>query len=95
MKSIPARLGLSSLILIPGCAGPMGPPLGLGPGWDELAGMAIVALIASIMYRPLWKFFSTRHSPTISSSPPDIIKLRFARGEITQEEYQRMMQHLS
>ncbi len=56
MKSITALLSLLSLILILGCAGPMGPPLGLGPGWDELAGLAIIGVIAALAYRPVRKF---------------------------------------
>ena len=46
---------MSLTILLAGCAGlmgPMGPPLGLGPGWDELAGIVIIGWVAAIAYRP-------------------------------------------
>ena len=95
MKSTIGLLSLSFLLLIPGCAGPMGPPLGLGPGWDELAGVAIVGLIAALLYRPIRKLFSTRLSTTNSGSPLDIVRERYARGEINQEEFERLKQHLS
>lgn len=95
MKSTIGLLSLSLLFLIPGCAGPMGPPLGLGPGWDELAEVAIVGLIAALLYRPIRKLLSTRHTPPISTSPLDILRKRCARGEITQEEFERLNQHLS
>jgi uncharacterized membrane protein len=73
----------------------MGPPLGLGPGCDELAGIAIMTTIVAFAYRPLRKQFSNRFNTTNSSSPQNIVRERYARGEITQEEYQQMMQHLS
>jgi len=95
MKTLIAFSRLSVLILLAGCAGPMGPPLGLGPGWDELAGIAIVAIVVALAYRPIRKFFSNRLHAANSASPQNIAKERYARGEITQEEFQRIMQHLS
>jgi uncharacterized membrane protein len=95
MKSLIAVSSFSSLILFAGCAGPMGPPLGLGPGWDELVGIAIVATIVAFAYRLLGKHFSNRFNTANSSTPQNIVRERYARGEITQEEYQQMMQHLS
>jgi uncharacterized membrane protein len=95
MKTLIAVSSFSSLILFAGCAGPIGLPLGLGPGWDELAGIVIVATIAAFAYRPLRKHFSNRFNTVKPASPQNIVKERYARGEITQEEYQQMMQHLS
>lgn len=60
MKTTAALLSFSALILNVGCAGPMGPPLGLGPDWDALVGVAIVGLIAAIMYRSVRKLISTQ-----------------------------------
>jgi uncharacterized membrane protein len=95
MKTLRALSRFSVLILLAGCAGPMGPPLGLGPGWDELAGTAIVALVVALAYRSIRKFFSNQLSATNSVSPQNIARERYVRGEITQEEFQRLMQHLS
>jgi uncharacterized membrane protein len=95
MKTLIALSRLSVLILFAGCAGPMGPPLGLGPGWDELAGVAIVAIVVALAYRPIRKLFSNRLNATNSASPQNIARERYARGEISQEEFQRIMQQLS
>jgi uncharacterized membrane protein len=73
----------------------MGPPLGLGPGWDELAGVAIVAIIVALAYRPIRMLFGNRLNATSATLPQNIARERYARGEITQEEFQRIMQHLS
>lgn len=95
MKCLTILLTLSFLLFIAGCAGPMGPPLGLGPAWDELAGVAIVGVVAALSYRPLLKLVSTRLATTHSASPLDILRERYARGEINQEEFERLKQHLS
>lgn len=95
MKTLRVLSSLSVLILLAGCAGPVGPPLGLGPGWDELAGVAIVAIAVALAYRPIRKLFSNRLNATNASSPQNIARESYARGEITQEEFQRIMQHLS
>jgi uncharacterized membrane protein len=95
MKILIVVSRLSILILFAGCAGPMGLPLGLGPGWDELAGIAIVAMIVAFAYRPIRKLFLTRFNAANSASPQNTVRERYARGEITQEEFQRIMQHLS
>jgi uncharacterized membrane protein len=95
MKTTASLFSISALILSAGCAGPMGPPLGLGPGLDELAGVAIVGLIAALAYRPIRKLISTRRETTNVASPMDVVRERYARGEINQEEYDRMKQHLS
>jgi uncharacterized membrane protein len=95
MKTVIAISRLSVLLLFAGCAGPIGPPLGLGPGWDEFAGIVIVALIVALAYRPIRRLISNRPNPAHSTSPQDIVRARYARGEITQEEFQSLMQHLS
>jgi uncharacterized membrane protein len=95
MKTVIALSRLSVLILFAGCAGPMGPPLGLGPGWDEFAGVAIVAIIVALAYRPIRKLFGNRLNATSATLPQNIARERYARGEITQEEFQRIIKHLS
>ena len=89
---------MSLTILLAGCAGlmdPMGPPLGLGPGWDELAGIVIIGWVVAIAYRPYGKLAVGGLRTADSVSPQNIVRQRYARSEITHEEFQRMMQHLS
>jgi uncharacterized membrane protein len=95
MKIFIALSRLSALILIAGCAGPMGPPLGLGPGWDELAGVAILVIVVALAYRAIQKLFSDRLNAASSVSPQKIARERYARGEINQEEFERVLQYLS
>jgi hypothetical protein len=73
MKPLPTLLSLSFLIVIAGCAGPMGPPLGLGPEWDELAGVAIVAWMVALAYRPLHERFSAPDSKANAALLRDIL----------------------
>jgi Short C-terminal domain len=87
----------SALAVVPstGCAGPIGPPLGLGPEWDGVAGVALLLLIAAFAYRPVRKLFSGSPQMRHNLAPKEIVKERYARGEIDHEQYERMMQHLS
>ena len=73
----------------------MGPSLGLGPGLDEIAGIVILTMLFAILYRPLRNSIGARSGMHHTMSPRDIAKERYARGELTREEFQRMMQHLS
>ncbi|MBB5345091.1 SHOCT domain-containing protein [Tunturibacter empetritectus] len=95
MKTLKDLSKLSVLILFAGCAGPMGPLLGLGPGWDEVAGITVVAIVVALAYRPIRKLFSNRLNAADFASPQNIVRERYARGEISQEEFQRIMQLLS
>jgi hypothetical protein len=95
MKTLRALSRSSVLILFAGCAGPLGPPLGLGPGWDELVGIAIVTSVVALAHRPIRKLFSNRLDAANVSASQNIARERYARGEITHEEFQRIMQHLS
>ena len=96
MKSVPVISSVTALLMLStGCAGPIGPPLGLGPGWDEIAGIAFVAVVVALTYRPVRRYFVRRYSAVSLASPQKIVKQRYARGEITQEEFQRIMQQLS
>ena len=64
MKRATALLSLFSLFLGSGCAGPIGPPLGLGPVGDDFVVVAALVLIAALAYRTIRKFLLT-HVPRI------------------------------
>jgi uncharacterized membrane protein len=95
MKRSAELFSALAVVLSTGCAGPMGPPLGLGPEWDGVAGVALLLLIAAFAYRPLRKLFSDSPQMRHNLAPKEIVKERYARGEIDHEQYERMMQHLS
>lgn len=62
---------------------------GMGGGWMFMIlfwGLIIAALVAAVAY--LTK--KTGSSGSSGESPMDILKKRFAKGEISREEYERM-----
>lgn len=95
MKISAAVSGLLFAILPVGCAGPLGPPLGLGPGLDQLVELVPLGLVVLLLYRPLRRIISTRMHRDDSASAQAIVRDRYARGEITAEEYERLKRHLS
>jgi uncharacterized membrane protein len=95
MKRSTELFSASAVVLSTGCAGPMGPPLGLGPEWDGVAGVALLVMIVAFAYRPIRRLFSSLPQIRKNLTPKEIVKERYARGEINQEQYERMMQHLS
>lgn len=95
MKTPAAFPGFLCAILPAGCAGPLGPALGFGPGLDPLAGLVFVGLVVLLAYQPLRRILITHRRSTASSPAQAIVKERYARGEITADEYERLMRHLS
>jgi putative membrane protein len=56
---------------------------------------ALVVIVVLLFTRNSTEGGETRDRPMpTSQSPLDILKERYARGEITQEEYQEMREHL-
>jgi hypothetical protein len=90
MSSIVCKV--SAGMLIAGCAGPLDPPLGLGPGLDQFAGIAILAVLVALAWRPIKNALGSR---TDTSSPIDILRKRYAQGELSEGEYLRMVDNLS
>ena len=46
------RVSLSgAMLLLTGCAGPMGPPFGPGPETDSVFGILVILLFAGLLYR--------------------------------------------
>ncbi len=66
---------------------------GYGMGWFGMIFMALfwVAVIVGIIFLIRWFFVSTGakgHGTTSEDSPLEILKRRYARGEINKEEFQ-------
>jgi len=68
------------------------PPAGQWGGWGIFA--IVMMLIVGVAY---FLFAPSRSSPTVStrySSAEEILKNRYARGEITDEEFERMLEKI-
>ena len=83
MMPTKSLLCFSTLVSITACAGPMGPPLGLGPGLDSLVGLAFVAFVVAISYRAFRRLLASRRQSSGNPNPANIVKERYARGEST------------
>jgi hypothetical protein len=92
MKMLSIVCTVSAGMLIAGCVGPLDPPLGLGPGLDQFAGIAMLAVLVALAWRPIKNALGSR---TDTSSPIDILRKRYAQGELSEGEYLRMVDNLS
>jgi putative membrane protein len=70
--------------------------------WGGLIGLAFnIAVIVAIIWLIVWavRRFSTGQShwnqTTEGQSPRDILQVRYARGEITRDQYRQMLKDLS
>jgi uncharacterized membrane protein len=86
---------LSLVVLTTGCAGLIGPPFDLDPDFNGLATLGVMVLIALVAYRLFSRRISDPAGKTRAFSPLDIAKQRYARGEITRDEYQCLVKDLS
>lgn len=94
---------LSSILLLPllaagGCVGPVGPALGLGPGLDQLVFFGLLMGIA-VAWPRLRKWSSNRsnqpdHLNWSKSRAVELAAERYAKGEITRDEYLKMLDDL-
>jgi uncharacterized membrane protein len=85
-----AVTGIPALFLT-GCAGPLGPAFDVGPDAKFFAGFLAVLLLSAFFYR----FTRTKaDADWQGSSAAHIVRERYARGEMTREEYQHMMRDL-
>lgn len=93
MRIVP--LSVSSVIpmlFLTGCAGPLGPPFVPGSEGDSVLGVLMLLLFAGLLYR----FAKSRSKPERQHSLGiRIVQERYARGELTREEFQNMMRDLS
>ncbi len=72
---------------------------GYGMGWFGMIFMALfwVALIVGIIFLIRWLFVSTGakgHGATSEDSPLEILKRRYARGDINKEEFEQKKRDL-
>jgi uncharacterized membrane protein len=87
------RVSLSvAMLLLTGCAGPMGPPFGPGPETDFVFGILVILLLAGLLYRSSKGW---RNPKNPDSSAIHILRERYARGELTRDQFQNMMRDLS
>lgn len=92
MKMLSIVGTVSAGMLMAGCAGPLGPPLGLSPGLDQFAGIAMLAVLVALAWRPIKNALGSRID---NLSPVEILRKRYAEGGLSEVEYQRMMENLS
>jgi putative membrane protein len=64
-----------------------------------LAIILIVAFIVAVIWFIVWlarrgRYEHRTHMTPVSQSPEEILKARYARGEITREQYQQMLEDL-
>jgi uncharacterized membrane protein len=79
-------------LFLTGCAGPLGPAFDVGPDCELFAGLFVALLLGGLFYR------LARTKPDEEwqgSSAARIVRERYARGEMTREDYQHMMRELS
>ena len=83
---------LTAMLLLTGCEGPLGPPFGPGPEGDSVFGILVLLLLGGLLYR------AAKGSQKRKRQDPPAIQIvceRYARGELTREEFQNMMRDLS
>ncbi len=96
---IPFAIAAAGLFLmIAGCAGPLGPPLGLGPGFDQAILIILLLVAAVFVYRALTQRGASpgelvRGRPTTSQAQ-ELLRERYVRGEVSREEYLRIAEDL-
>ena len=91
---------LAGLLLLASCAVIPGPPvpLGFGPFIDQLAPLFLICVAAGLAwkYAPdrLRRYKRTRSADHESSAAEFIIRDRYARGDITRDQFLQILQDL-
>ena len=86
------RVSLSSaMLLMSGCSGPLGPPFGPGPEVDSVFGILLILLFAGLLCRAANGWQNSKRPEFLAIH---ILRERYARGELTREEFQKMMRDL-
>lgn len=64
-------------------------------GWGGiLIGLVVLLLLLATVLFFVIRAIGRKPSGSSNKSPLDVLKMRFASGEITQEEYEKMVEHL-
>ena len=76
-----------------------GPMYGPGGGWSMMhygyGGWVVLLLLVIVIIIAFYLVVQTRKGGTTRETPLEILKKRYAKGEITKEDYDRMKQDLS
>jgi putative membrane protein len=66
-----------------------------GFGWiGMIFNLAILVGIVMLIVWAVNRFSNGSHQPTVNQSPREILQARYARGEITREQCQQMLNDL-
>jgi putative membrane protein len=101
MKSLLNRAVLFSAAFLISCAGDnrYGPMYGPGGGWPMMhygvGGWFMWILLVIVIVIAFYLVVQTQKGRTTRETPLEILKKRYARGEITKEDYDRLKQELS
>jgi uncharacterized membrane protein len=80
------------MLILTGCADPLGPPFGMGPDGDFVLGVIFLLLFGGFLYRLANRKQGRGEQVT---SAARIVQERYARGELTREQYLSMIRDLS
>jgi uncharacterized membrane protein len=87
---------LSLIVFEGGCAaGPLAPPFGLGPGLDEAVFWGLILVAAVFLWPRAQRYFRKNPGasmPNQSKPGMDTAAERYAKGEISREEYLKMVE---
>jgi putative membrane protein len=101
MKSLLNRAVLFPLAFLFSCAGDdrYGPMYGPGGGWPMMhygyGGWFMWILLVIVIVIAFYLVVQTQKGRTSRETPIEILKKRYAKGEITKEDYDRLKQELS
>jgi len=65
--------------------------MGIGMGWMWIFWVLVLAAIVAVL---VWALAASRRSAAGRESPEEILKRRYARGDITKEQFEQMRHDL-
>lgn len=87
-------VGLLGVTALSGCQLGPGLPFGFGPPLDNLVGIFVVLAIIGILYAAFGRSIRARWNGNSPGTPESIARERYARGEITQDQYFEILRTL-
>lgn len=98
MRTLAVIVTSSLLVTTIGCAiGPLGPPLGLGPGLDQLVFLGLIFIAILFLWPRTQRYFRKNSENSRSNhlkAGMETVAERYARGEINRDEYLKMLDDL-